>query len=212
MKKKIALVMLTGMALILAGCGGADGPLTVRASFDDVADLAPGAPVLLADIQVGKVTNIELENNRALITMAIEREARVPRDVVARARRTSLLGERIIDFEIPPRIRADAPLLQDGQTIARTDVRPDLEDLVREGTQVLSPISASEIATLVNEGARGFAGRGQELRGGRARTCRSEHRARPAGAPRGERPLAERDSCSEQACGRRRFADAGPLR
>lgn len=161
--RKLALV-LTGMALVLAGCGGADGPLTVRASFDDVADLAPSAPVMMADIHVGKVTKIELENNRALITMEIEREARVPRDIVARARRTSLLGERIIDFEIPDRLRADAPLLQDGQTIARTEVRPDLEDLVREGTQVLSPLSASEIATLVDEGARGFAGRGAELR------------------------------------------------
>ena len=160
--RKLAF-LLTGLTLVLAACGGAGG-LTVQASFDDVADLAPSAPVMMADIHVGKVTKIELENNRALITMEIEREARVPRDIVARARRTSLLGERIIDFEIPDRLRADAPLLQDGQTIARTEVRPDLEDLVREGTQVLSPLSASEIATLVDEGARGFAGRGAELR------------------------------------------------
>ena len=163
MKKKIAL-LLTGLAVITAGCGGADGPLTVRASFDDVADLAPSAPVMMADIHVGKVVSIDLQNNKALITMELEREARVPRDVIARARRTSLLGERIIDLEIPEGLPANAPLLQDGQNITRTDVRPDLEDLVVEGTQVLSPISASEIGTLVDEGAKGFAGRGRELR------------------------------------------------
>jgi virulence factor Mce-like protein len=163
MKKRLVL-LLTGLALVGAACGGADGPLQVTASFDDVADLAPGAPVMLSDIQVGKVTKIELKNNRAFISMAIERQARVPRDVVARARRTSLLGERIIDFEIPEGLPANAPLLQDGQNIQNTVVRPDLEDLVREGTQVLSPISASEVATLVDEGARGFGGRGPELR------------------------------------------------
>ena len=161
--KKIAL-LLTGLALVVASCGGADGPLTVRASFDDVADLAPSAPVMMADIHVGKVVSIDLENNKALVTMEIQREARVPRDIVARARRTSLLGERIIDFEIPEGLPANAPLLQDGQNITRTSVRADLEDLVVEGTQVLSPISASEIGTLVDEGARGFAGRGRELR------------------------------------------------
>ena len=161
--KKIAL-LLTGLALVVASCGGADGPLTVRASFDDVADLAPSAPVMMADIHVGKVVSIDLQNNKALVTMEIQREARVPRDIVARARRTSLLGERIIDFEIPEGLPANAPLLQDGQNITRTSVRADLEDLVVEGTQVLSPISASEIGTLVDEGARGFAGRGRELR------------------------------------------------
>ena len=162
MRKKLVL-LLTGLALVAAGCGGG-GALTATASFDDVADLAPGAPVLMADIQVGKVTSIELKDNRALITMDIDPQARVPRDVVARARRTSLLGERIIDFEIPEGLPANAPLLQDNQNITNTVVRPDLEDLVREGTQVLSPISASEIATLVDEGARGFGGRGPELR------------------------------------------------
>jgi virulence factor Mce-like protein len=162
MKKLVPL--LTGLALVLAGCGGANGPITVTASFGDVADLAPGAPVLLADIQVGKVTGIDLKDNRALITMDIQRQARVPRDVTARARRTSLLGERIIDLEIAEGLPANAPPLQDGQHIAQTVVRPDLEDLVVEGTQVLSPISASEIATLVDEGARGFGSRGPELR------------------------------------------------
>jgi phospholipid/cholesterol/gamma-HCH transport system substrate-binding protein len=88
----------------------------------------------------------------------------VPKDVIARVRRTSLLGERVVDLMMPATAPQSEPLLADGDVIRETVTRPDLEDLVREGTQVLQPITASEVATLVDEGARGFAGRGADLR------------------------------------------------
>src|SRR5207244_2820816 len=110
--------------------------------------------------------NIELaKDNKAVVDFTIEQTAHVPQDVTARIRRTSLLGERIIDLVIPESTSATAQLLQDGDHVTHTETRPDLEDLVREGTNVLAPIAASEIATLVNEGAKGFGGEGQNLKG-----------------------------------------------
>jgi phospholipid/cholesterol/gamma-HCH transport system substrate-binding protein len=161
---KRLVLALTALTLVLAGCGGASNVITVRASFEDVSDLAASAPVMLADIRVGTVKSIQLADNRALITMQIDKAARVPRDVIARARRTSLLGERIIDLEIPPNLPPGEPLLRDKDMISRTVVRPDLEDLVQEGSQVLGDIPASEIATLIDEGAKGFGKSGPELR------------------------------------------------
>jgi virulence factor Mce-like protein len=79
-------------------------------------------------------------------------------------RRTSLLGERIIDLVVPPGLSSSAPLLKNGDRITNTESRPDLEDLVRSGTSVLAPIAASELATLVNEGAKGFGGQGGNLK------------------------------------------------
>jgi virulence factor Mce-like protein len=96
--------------------------------------------------------------------MSIDPAAHVPTGVVARVRRTSLLGERIVDLLVPSSVSANAPLLHQGDTITRTESRPDLEDLVRSGTAVLQPIAAGEIATLVNEGAKGFGGQGQNLK------------------------------------------------
>src|SRR5205085_3683810 len=78
--------------------------------------------------------------------------------------RTSPLGERIVELDVPSTVGPDAPLLKDGETIGDTQVRPDLEDLVRSGTTVLAPIAAGEISTLVNEGAKGFGGQGQNLK------------------------------------------------
>jgi phospholipid/cholesterol/gamma-HCH transport system substrate-binding protein len=156
------LVVALGFAGV-AFISGAGDEITVTARFDDVSDLAPSAPVMFADVQVGEVTEIELDGTQALITMSIQPSARVPTAVVARVRRESLLGEKIIDLVVPETVPIDAPLLQDGAQILETEVRPDLEDLVREGVDVLAPIAASEVATLVDEGAKGFGGRGEEL-------------------------------------------------
>src|SRR5439155_17717645 len=121
----VAPLLLAGAAL--SACGGS-GDLTVRARFADVGDLAVRAPVMMADVQVGRVTGIALSGNQAMVTMAIHRNAQVPRDVQARVRRTSLLGERIIDLVVPDGTPPDQPLLRAGTVITDTAVRPDLED------------------------------------------------------------------------------------
>jgi phospholipid/cholesterol/gamma-HCH transport system substrate-binding protein len=165
MRRVGTLLALGLLALSLSACGGTKG-ITVQARFTDVGDLAPESPVMMADVRVGKVDKIELDHasNLALVTMTLEPSAEVPRNVEARVRRTSLLGERIVDLVVPPNLPPNAVTLHEGQTIHRTVVRPDLEDLVRSGTDVLAPIAASEVATLVDEGAKGFGGQGENLR------------------------------------------------
>ena len=163
MRKLAALLVVVALALTACAFLSDDGRVTVSARFTDVGDLTTSAPVMLADIPIGKVTDIELEEHQALVTMEIDRQANVPRDVVARVRRTSLLGEKFIDFLVPEGLSLDAPALANGDEIANTEARADLEDLVAEGTDVLAPLAASEIATLVDEGAKGFGGRGEQL-------------------------------------------------
>jgi phospholipid/cholesterol/gamma-HCH transport system substrate-binding protein len=164
--KRLGWVALTVLlAGALASCGGSEA-MQIQARFSDVGDLAPRAPVMMADVKIGTVDSISLDQRRglALVTMNIEPTARVPVDAVARVRRTSLLGERIVDLVVPNDTPLSAPVLHDGGTIRQTEVRPDLEDLVRRGTNVLAPVAASEVATMVNEGGRGFGGQGRALR------------------------------------------------
>jgi phospholipid/cholesterol/gamma-HCH transport system substrate-binding protein len=163
MRRLLALVLVVGIGLAACTGVGAKGGMDVSARFTDVGDLAPGAPVMLADITVGEVKSISLDHNQALVTMSLEPSAHVPQDVVAEVVRTSLLGERVISLSVPES-PSNPPLLRDGQTIARTVSKPDLEDLVRQGTAVLGPITASEISTLVHEGYKGFVGEGSNLK------------------------------------------------
>ena len=163
-KVSVAVTVIALSFAALAFIPSDDDEIILSARFDDVADLAPGAPVMLADVTIGKVEEIELDGTQARVTMSIDSSTRLPQGAIARVRRESLLGEKIIDFVIPETVPVDAPLLQDGAEILQTEVRPDLEDLVREGVNVLGPIAASEVATLVDEGAKGFGGRGDELR------------------------------------------------
>lgn len=160
--RKVSLLLASIMAAgLLSACG--DEGLKVTATFEDVGDLATGAPVTMADIQIGDVDRIRLAGNEAVVTMSLDPEAKVPQGVTARVRRTSVLGERIVDIVVPEDISASAPLLADGDHIGDTAVRSDLEDLVDEGVDVLGAVSASQLAVMIEEGAKGFGGRGVEL-------------------------------------------------
>lgn len=150
------------VALLVAGCGG--DVIRATATFEDIGDLALDAPVTMADIQIGQVSDIKLAGNEALVTVELDPEAKVPQDITIRVRRTSVLGERILDIVVPEDLTDSAPLLADGAHIERTEVRSDLENLVAEGVDVFGAIGASELAIMINEGGRGFGGRGQELR------------------------------------------------
>ncbi|MFP5299209.1 MAG: MCE family protein [Actinomycetota bacterium] len=156
-------VLLAGVvaAGLLSACG--DQGIKVTATFEDVGDLAVGAPVTMADIQIGDVDSIRLAGNEAVVTMSLDEDARVPQGVTARVRRTSVLGERIVDIVVPENLSDDAPLLADGDHVGDTATRSDLEDLVDEGVDVLASVSASQLAVMIEEGAKGFGGRGVEL-------------------------------------------------
>lgn len=160
-----ALVALSVAAALFAGaCGGNDDLIQVSARFDDVGDLYTEGPVHLSDITVGEVTGIRLDGSQALVEMELDPAAEIPGDVEARVRRTSVLGERIIDLVIPEDSNGSGTLVS-GDIIEETTVRSDLEDLVDEGSELLGVVVASDLATMIDEGARGFGGQGGELRG-----------------------------------------------
>jgi phospholipid/cholesterol/gamma-HCH transport system substrate-binding protein len=161
--RRLALVLACGLFAAGFACSGSDG-IEVTASFDDVGDLVPNAPVTMADINVGRVTDIRLVDNRALVTLSLDPEAKVPANTTARVRRTSVLGERIVDLVVAEDEEPSEEQLADGDEITTTVVRSDLEDLVQEGSDLLGAISASDFAVMIDEGGRGFGDRGEELR------------------------------------------------
>ena len=165
----VRLGALLALVVALAGCSlpgqGGEDRLQATTTFEDVADLAPGAPVFMADVRIGNVTGIDLSEagDEATLELSFNESAQVPEAVEARLRRTSPLGEKFVELR-PMTDDPDAPLLEDGATIDRTEVVADFEDVVASGTDVFAALGASEIASLLQEGAEGFGGQGANIR------------------------------------------------
>ncbi len=159
------LVALTLLVATLAACvRGDDHRIQATATFPDVADLVEDAPVQMSDIRIGSVASIRLadDGRRAEVRLAVDEDAEVPADVVARLRRTSALGEKFV--ELRPRTRDDGgPRLADGAVITEAVVVPDVEDLVQSGTELFTSVSASQLAVIIEESAAAVEGRGGDL-------------------------------------------------
>ena len=68
------LIALVVGAVGLTGCADGDDRIEATATFDDVADLAEGAPVMMSDITVGSVRSIELDELKTRLAAAKNKE------------------------------------------------------------------------------------------------------------------------------------------
>jgi phospholipid/cholesterol/gamma-HCH transport system substrate-binding protein len=164
------LAVLLALVPALVGCsaigiGGGKDRIHATTTFEDVADLAPQAPVFMADVEIGNVTSIDLDDSgtAATLELSFDADAGVPADVEARLRRTSPLGEKFVELR-PLTDDADPPLIEDGAVIEQSEVVADFEDVVASGTDVFAALGASEIASVLQEGAEGFGGQGANIR------------------------------------------------
>lgn len=162
------LVLLLAAVLLAGGLAGCSrgGSYTVTADFEDVGDLVSGHSVQVADVRVGRIKGIELNDDfSARVTMSVRGSTRIPKASIAYLRTTSLLGEKFV--EIRPRDTdnpAKGPFLRDGDHLEQSGEAPEIEFVAEEAIGVLGAITGDDLAALVDTGAEGFGGRGEELR------------------------------------------------
>ena len=100
--------------------------------FDNVGGLAPGAPVTVGGVRVGKVSELEydFEGQVAVATLAIDaRHARIPADSGASVYSAGLFGERYVEIEPGG---AEERYLRDGDRISLTNSALILEQVVAQ--------------------------------------------------------------------------------
>ncbi|MHB8262387.1 MAG: MlaD family protein [Acidimicrobiales bacterium] len=159
----LSAAALVLMGSVLSACGGDPaGAISTSALFSNTSDLVSGAPVQFADITVGRVTSITLHDSEARVSMSVNRSARVPADVTAELRRTTLLGQRIVEL-VQPEARSAVPLLANGAVISQARVVPGIQQLLESGAQVFGAINTQELSQLVATGAQGLGGQGATL-------------------------------------------------
>jgi len=157
-------ILAAASALVLSGCGfspyklplpgGADlggDPYTVTIAFRDVLDLVPQSAVRVNDIAVGKVTDIKLEGWTALVTVKVNRDARLPDNAIATIRQTSLLGEKFVSLA-PPTDGAIGTLGNgDEIPLERSSRNPEIEEVLGAASLLFNGGGLEKTNTIVRE-------------------------------------------------------------
>ncbi len=100
----------------------------IHAIFSDVSGLTTRADVSIAGVNVGRVLDIDLEDDaqRAKVIMAINENIQLPIDTSASIRTSGLLGSKYVGLYVG----ADEEILAPGDTIFDTQSSLQLEDLI----------------------------------------------------------------------------------
>ncbi len=114
------------------------------ADFEQVGDLVQNANVQSSDVEIGRIQNIELAGFTARVEMCIDEGQKIPADVEAIVRTTSLLGEKFVALE--PNSEGP-PYLQDGDVIGldQTSKASELEDVFAKLAGVLGAGNLEQI-------------------------------------------------------------------
>ncbi|MFT6816419.1 MAG: phospholipid/cholesterol/gamma-HCH transport system substrate-binding protein [Myxococcota bacterium] len=122
-----AAAVLGVMALQLGALTGFGESVDVETRFTDVGGLQSGASVAVAGVQIGTVTSLDIDFDRAVVGMSIDPEAGIRQDATAQVRARSVLGEKYV--EIVPHSR-EAGILQDGDTLQAGPEQTEIDELV----------------------------------------------------------------------------------
>jgi phospholipid/cholesterol/gamma-HCH transport system substrate-binding protein len=166
MRKKLAAgaaVLIS--SLVLSGCdfdvyqlplpGGTDvgdDPMSITVEFRDVLDLVPQSTVKVNDVNVGKVTDVELDGYTAKVTLQLQKDTELPDNAIAEIRQTSLLGEKFVSLSPPTEGASDNPL-GNGDVIGleRSGRNPEVEEVLGALSLVLNGGGVAQLKTIASE-------------------------------------------------------------
>jgi phospholipid/cholesterol/gamma-HCH transport system substrate-binding protein len=167
----IGIGVTAGMLLISAGIvvsGIPAGPtiglpwsssFTVKAELSDADALAPKAGVQIAGVKIGEVHSVDLQGDKAIVTMEIQPKYQdIHTDAHVLLRPHGLFGPKYI--ELTPGTD-NAPLLHDGDTIpgAQAVLPVDLDQVLQE----LQANEQHQLTTAIVEFGKASAGRGADF-------------------------------------------------
>ncbi|MBF0256655.1 MAG: outer membrane lipid asymmetry maintenance protein MlaD [Gammaproteobacteria bacterium] len=124
----VALFFLALQVSNLSSLGNGDG-FKITARFDNIGGLKVKAPVNMAGVRVGRVSDIRFDGQsyEALVTMTIERQYNtIPDDTFAKIYTAGLLGEQYIGLEAG----GSSDYLSEGSELAMTQSALVLEEII----------------------------------------------------------------------------------
>ena len=179
MKRPLTGALVAVLLLMLPGCGWrglnslplpgtqgrGDDSYTVQAQLPDVVTIQQNARVRVADVNVGNVTRIEVQDWHALVTMRINGDVHLPANAVARVGQTSLLGSMHIELA-PPSDEAPRGELTNGSVISLSAANnyPTTEQTLASVSVLLNGGGLGQLQEINQAFAKALAGRENDMR------------------------------------------------
>jgi phospholipid/cholesterol/gamma-HCH transport system substrate-binding protein len=178
-RRLVAAIAAVGCLAALTGCewrglnslslpgteGSDDGAYTIQAQLPDVVVIQQNTRVRVADVNVGNVTKIEVQDWHALVTMRINSDVHLPANATAKVGTTSLLGSMHIELA-PPTDEPPEGELKNGSVIplARADTYPTTEQTLASVSILLNGGGLGQLQEITQTFAKALAGREDEMR------------------------------------------------
>lgn len=179
MRRVWAVVVTLLCASVLVGCGwrglnslslpgtegSGRGAYTIQAQLPDVVVIQQNTRVRVADVNVGNVTKIEVQDWHALVTMRIDGDVRLPANSTAKVGTTSLLGSMHIELA-PPTGEPPRGELKDGSLIPLSSAAtyPTAERTLASVSILLNGGGLGQLQEINQAFARALAGRENDMR------------------------------------------------
>ncbi|HEY6838171.1 MAG TPA: MlaD family protein [Geobacteraceae bacterium] len=118
-----------------------------RTFLSSVTGLKLGDPVRLAGVDVGRITQIKVLNDRVQIDFEVKPGTRIKTDTVAGLRLTNLLGGQFLGLSLGS---PDAPLLPPGETVKGKDsanidiIVENVSDLTKDAKLLITQLNANQ--------------------------------------------------------------------
>lgn len=142
----VAGAVFTYLSIQVGALKGAGNTVKVEAVFDDAAGLVEDSAVRLAGVQVGWVKDMWVQDEKAHITLVLKEDAGLRRDVRARIRARSLLGEKYVHLQP---VGGEAPPLTDGDMITDTVPAMEIDEVITMIGPLLSKVDPDDMASLM---------------------------------------------------------------
>ena len=172
----VSLILLTvavSFAFSINKFQGLRGVYTVSAQLEDAAGLQAGNEVRVAGVKVGRVTDVELTDEAALIEMEISRDVQLPAASRLEVKLKTILGQKFIDLQLPRAFVASrgedgavGGFLAEGDVIPleQTRVPFDIYQAATKGTAVLEEIDKKAVRQMLKVLAKTVGTSGGDLR------------------------------------------------
>ncbi|MBJ7339256.1 MCE family protein [Mycolicibacterium sp.] len=145
--------------------GSGDGSYTIQAQLPDVVVIQQNTRVRVADVNVGNVTKIEVQDWHALVTMRINGDVHLPANSTAKVGQTSLLGSMHIELA-PPTDAAPEGQLKDGSVIplSSASTYPTTEQTLASVSILLNGGGLGRLQEINQSFAKALSGRENDMK------------------------------------------------